>query len=61
MEQIKKRLSFEEWLEMVDAEVWSRAGCSYSDLSDWNYADAFEDGMRPKTAARKAIKADSEF
>ena len=52
-----RKIDFETWLKLVDVEVASRCGLSYMDLPDWRYADAYEDGMSAKTAARRAIRA----
>jgi hypothetical protein len=43
-------------MKQVDSEVDSIVGGSYLDLPDWGYRDAFDDGMNPKSAARKAIR-----
>ena len=38
-----------------------KCGLESSDLPDWMYIDAFEDGASPAAAARDAIKAAEEF
>lgn len=48
--------TFEEWLRLVDVYVLAKCGLSYDDLEDCPYRDWFDDGMRPSTAAAKAIK-----
>lgn len=52
-----KAASFEAWMAAVDAAVWAKADASAYDLPDVPYADWYADGMSPKAAATKAIKA----
>ena len=54
------KLTFAEWMKEVDAEVWRKVGLSYEDLPDINYRDLYDDGVSPKTAARKAIRGSDE-
>jgi Family of unknown function (DUF5419) len=55
-----KDLEFGVWMVKVDDAVKTLAGISADDLADYCYRDAFEDGLSPKQAARRAIKADRE-
>ena len=54
----RRKMSFDEWMREVDRAVENRVGLSCYDLPDWNYRDAFEDGMSPGKAARKVIKSE---
>ena len=50
--------TFTEWMKQVDTEVQKlTAGLSADDLSDYCYADAYEDEMSPRSVARAAIRA----
>lgn len=49
--------TFEEWMALVDAAVQSRTGMSADDLPDCCYRDWYDDGLSPKQAAIRAIKA----
>lgn len=48
--------SFQEWMREVDAELWRLVFMSHRDLADQPYHDWYDDRMRPKTAAKKALK-----
>ena len=62
LSSVGDKLDFNEWMRQVDREVESRAGVSYQDLPDWGFRDAYEDGMSPKAAAGRCIRAaKSEF
>ena len=54
--EMKAKLTFDEWMKIVDRYVWALAGCSVHDLSDYCFADAYEDGRRPATVAKAAIR-----
>ena len=56
-----KGLSFEEWKKLVDAELVSRIGLDSDCLPDWRYYDSWKEGDSPKTAAKAAMAAASEF
>ena len=43
--------AFIHWLCQLDAIVEKEIGMSIDDLPDWQFADAFEDGMDPEDAA----------
>lgn len=49
--------AFAKWRKQVDAELLLLCGMEGDDLPDWAYADAFADGVRPKTAAKCVIRA----
>lgn len=54
------KVSFEKWMKTVDMLVRSLAGFSVHDLPDCCFADWYEDGVKPLTAAKRAIKAANE-
>lgn len=51
------KLTFEEWLIQVDFWVGRECGMGREDLPDCCYADWYADGVRPRAAAKRAIKA----
>jgi hypothetical protein len=55
-----KRIPFTEWLRGVDHEVERQVGCSLSDLPDMDFTSMWEDDVKPKSAARRAIRNTSE-
>jgi hypothetical protein len=48
--------TFEAWMQDVDNAVERLTGMSTNDLPDVCYRDMFEDGVKPVSAARKAIR-----
>ena len=54
-----EKLTFERWMERVN-EILAQDGLDYRDLPDCPYHQWYEDGMRPATAATKALR-DFEF
>lgn len=50
-------MKFQEWLAKVDEKLEAFAGVCMLDLPDWRYAEAYEDGLQPITAARLAVAA----
>ena len=52
-----RKQTFEEWYAEVDQWVVRKCGLSRDDLPDWNYRDAYEDGVQAHHAAAKAIRA----
>ena len=54
-------MTFQQWMRKVDAIIDAITGMSADDLPDYCYADAFEDGVKPATAARRAIGAAQEY
>lgn len=52
---------FTAWMAKVDAAIARKcAGLTSSDLPDFMYCDAFEDGATPAQAAKAAIAAAAE-
>lgn len=51
------KATFAEWLETVDLAVWQLVGMSIDDLPDVPFADWHEDGVTPKRAAARAVRA----
>lgn len=49
-------MSFDKWMEKVDAWLVRKCGLDNRDLPDWDYAGAFEDGWTPAAAARDAYE-----
>ena len=49
--------TFERWMKLVDLYVSSMIGLSVYDLPDCCFGDWYEDGMSPKSAARKAVRS----
>ena len=47
---------FAVWMQAVDSEVWATTGVSVHDLPDCLYRDWYDDGTKPQTAAKRAIK-----
>jgi len=48
-------MEFKNWFAKVDAIMAAHYGLGAGDLPDWNYRDAFDEGMEPTDAARHAI------
>lgn len=53
----KPKLTFEQWLKEVDRYVVALCGLGADDLPDWGYRNAYDDGVSPIAAARKAYRA----
>lgn len=51
-------LSFEVWLDAVNAEVANRIGISGSELADWNSWDTWDSGASVSEGADEAISSD---
>lgn len=49
--------TFEEYMKLVDAELIKLCGLTHMDLSDIAYRDCYDDGVPPKSAAKRAYKA----
>lgn len=57
-----KKLSFDEWMKVVDYYIAHRCGgLTHEDLPDYLYHDAWEDGTPAPTAARRAVRAARDF
>lgn len=50
-------LGFAAWMAAVEAHLDKTCGLSSFDLPDCCYRDWFEDGVSPKRAAAKAMRA----
>lgn len=57
MVDLSMKRTFEEWLREVNAFLIVSCGLGYEDLPDVNYAEMYEDGVLPRFAAKRAIKA----
>ena len=55
-----KGWTFDEWKAEVNRRL-GVFGLHADDLPDWGYYDAWEAGMPPVKAARKALKAAKDF
>lgn len=55
------KLNFQAWLAECDRQAWATIGCSTSDLPDWDWWNAWNDGMSPGRAVREALKAAGGF
>jgi hypothetical protein len=49
---------FRIWLDRVEASLGRKTSgqIGFSELPDWNFRDAFDDGMRPKDAAAQMLE-----
>lgn len=54
------KLSFEQWMQKVDAVLEKKCGLSHHDLEDFCYRDAYDDGEAPSTVAREVL-ANQDF
>ena len=50
------RKSFEDWMKEVDKELVELCGLTHDVIDDSPYHDWYDQGMRAKTAAKKAFK-----
>ena len=48
--------TFEQWIKEVDTAIKKAVGLSHLDLPDCPYQDWYTDGVRPTTAAKRAVK-----
>ena len=55
------KLSFNEWMRLVDRIIMGKVGVGANDLPDCNYLDWGEDGKTPSAAANKAIKMAGDY
>jgi hypothetical protein len=57
----RMKMTFEKYMAEVDWWIGIyAAGLTIRDLPDWDYATAYEDGVWPRNAAARAIKAAEE-
>ncbi len=52
--------TYDQWLTLVDAQVFRITGCALADLPDVCTADWYDDGFTPLHAAKLAITAANE-
>lgn len=52
----KHTLTWEQWKGAVNAAIVRKVGVHADDLPDWNYRDAFNQGMQPPRAAAAVIR-----
>ena len=50
------KLTFEQWKFRVNLALIAKCGCGADDLPDVDYSGWYLSGMKPDTAARKAIR-----
>ena len=48
--EIKGEIGFENWMKLVDVCMEKVFGLSSMDMPDWNWRDAFDDGLTPEEA-----------
>jgi len=51
-------VSYDDWMSKLDGICQAKYGCSIHDLSDCNFKDWYEDGMKPYDAVVKAKQND---
>jgi hypothetical protein len=56
-EQATEATRYENWKWRVNNAIVKTTGLGADDIDDWDYYSAFQDGMKPETAARKALRA----
>ena len=49
--------SFDQWLQEVDDILERKLQLDHNEMADVNYKEWYENGVSPKTAATRAIKA----
>jgi hypothetical protein len=52
----KAKLSFDEWMKQVDAELTKRIGLVSDDLPDQQYRDWYDAGTDPVLVAKRIIR-----
>lgn len=55
-ENIKTKLSFDDWMRAVDSILARKLGLTSADLPDCCYADWHENGVTPRNAANRAVR-----
>jgi hypothetical protein len=55
------RLSFEQWKDEVEKALVKISGMDSESFPDWGYKEAWERGMTPLAAAKKALRAAEKF
>lgn len=56
-----KRDDFETWMKKVNAFIERKTGFGIDDLPDWDYWNAWNDGMPPSQAAYQVIQAARDY
>jgi len=54
-------MTFKQWMAKVDEAVQRMCNLTCTDLPDYGYAEAFQQGRSPRTVARQAIRAAGGF
>lgn len=49
------------WLWLADRSMSRVVGLGINDIGDWMWADAYESGQSPKSAAREALENDDTY
>jgi hypothetical protein len=60
LSSMKNKMTFDQWMSLVNQHVESLCGMSASDLPDCSYYAWWEEGKRPASAARIAVKQSME-
>ena len=53
-----RKISFPEFMRKVDAALMAKAGVTHHELTDYCYMDAYADGERPASVAKKVLEAE---
>ena len=54
------KITFEQWKKQVDKNISVFCGLTSDDLADCCYMQWYEDGVKPLSAAKRAIKNSEE-
>ena len=52
---------YDIWLVNVNREVYKISGLSIDEIPDFDYWQAYDNGLSPKVTAKKAIKSAQSF
>ncbi len=52
------KMTFEEWMSLIDRLSQVRYGFDTNNFSDWNWMDAYDSGMEPAEAFREWVEDD---
>lgn len=50
------KLTFSEWMTIANERVYNEIGIGISELPDWNWRDAYDDGRSVKSAVKEFLK-----
>lgn len=53
-------IEFENWMKLVDNYIVQVIGLTSADLPDCCYRDWYDDGVSPKSAAKRAMRSATE-